>query len=140
VGCLYDRRKSSLGRESVFVDVLTERVGRCDALVALIGESWLASATRTIAEAVAPDTPSDWLNREDFSRETGDGGIGAIPAKEQTAATQRSLVPRPIGQHLEPHSTEEKDSKGTHSAAERDQIGRRKHDCERVQDAIRSHF
>ena len=57
-GRIYDRLKSSLGRESVFIDVdnipagrdfvevLTERVGRCDALVALIGRNWLASADK----------------------------------------------------------------------------------------------
>ena len=55
-GRIYDRLKNGLGRESVFIDVdnipagrdfvevLSERVGRCDALVALIGKNWLASA------------------------------------------------------------------------------------------------
>jgi TIR domain len=55
-GRIYDRLTKVLGRESVFIDVdnipagrdfvevLTERVGRCDALIALIGRNWLASA------------------------------------------------------------------------------------------------
>ena len=54
-GRIYDRLVASLGRESVFIDVdgipagrdfvevLSERVGRCDALIALIGHDWLAS-------------------------------------------------------------------------------------------------
>ena len=58
-GRIYDRLTNALGRESVFidvdnipagldfVDVLSERVGRCDALVAIIGRNWLASADKT---------------------------------------------------------------------------------------------
>jgi hypothetical protein len=57
-GRIYDRLTKVLGRESVFIDVdnipagrdfvevLTERVGRCDALIALIGKDWLASADK----------------------------------------------------------------------------------------------
>jgi uncharacterized protein YecT (DUF1311 family) len=55
-GRIYDRLTSSLGRENVFfdvdsiapgldfVDALSERVGRCDALIAVIGKTWLSSA------------------------------------------------------------------------------------------------
>jgi TIR domain len=54
-GRIYDRLVSRLGHESVFfdvdaippgrdfIDVLSERVGRCDALVAIIGKQWVAS-------------------------------------------------------------------------------------------------
>jgi hypothetical protein len=53
---IYDRLARRLGRKSVFfdvdnielgedfVDVLSERVGKCDALVAVIGASWSSSA------------------------------------------------------------------------------------------------
>jgi hypothetical protein len=53
---IYDRLAKRLGRKSVFfdvdnielgedfVDVLSERVGKCNALVAVIGASWCSSA------------------------------------------------------------------------------------------------
>jgi TPR repeat protein len=55
-GRIYDRLTRTLGRESVFIDVdnipvgfdfievLSERVGQCDALIAVIGRNWLSSA------------------------------------------------------------------------------------------------
>ena len=55
-GRIYDRLTRSLGRESVFLDVdnipagldfvevLSDHVGRCDALIAVIGRDWLSSA------------------------------------------------------------------------------------------------
>jgi TIR domain/Hypervirulence associated proteins TUDOR domain len=55
-GRIYDRLSDGLGSENVFfdvdniapgldfVEVLSERVGACDALVAIIGKGWLASA------------------------------------------------------------------------------------------------
>ena len=55
-GRIYDRLSSRLGRENVFfdvdtippgrdfVDVLSERVGKCDALLAVIGKHWVLSA------------------------------------------------------------------------------------------------
>ena len=55
-GRIYDRLASRLGRENVFfdvdtippgrdfVDVLSERVGKCDALLAVIGKHWVSSA------------------------------------------------------------------------------------------------
>jgi hypothetical protein len=73
-GRIYDRLKSSLGRESVFIDVdnipagrdfvevLTERVGRCDALVALIGRNWLASADKDNFRRL--DDPNDFVRIE----------------------------------------------------------------------------
>ena len=57
-GRIYDRLARRLGRDNVFIDVdniqpgfdfvevLTERVGRCDALVAVIGKDWVSSAGR----------------------------------------------------------------------------------------------
>jgi hypothetical protein len=73
-GRIYDRLKMSLGRESVFIDVdnipagrdfvevLTERVGRCDALVALIGKNWLASADKDNRRRL--DDPNDFVRIE----------------------------------------------------------------------------
>jgi hypothetical protein len=73
-GRIYDRLKSGLGRESVFIDVdnipagrdfvevLTERVGRCDALVALIGKNWLASADKDGRRRL--DDPNDFVRIE----------------------------------------------------------------------------
>ena len=58
-GRIYDRLSDRLGRENIFfdvdniapgldfVEVLTERVASCDALVAVIGKDWLASVDRT---------------------------------------------------------------------------------------------
>jgi hypothetical protein len=55
-GRIYDRLTSRLGRENVFfdvdaippgrdfVDVLSDRVGKWDALLAVIGKHWVASA------------------------------------------------------------------------------------------------
>ena len=55
-GRIYDRLAQTLGRENVFidvdnipagldfVDVLSDRVGRCDALIAIVGKHWLTSA------------------------------------------------------------------------------------------------
>jgi hypothetical protein len=52
-GRIDDHLKNSLGRENVFIDVdsipigrdfvqvLSDRVGQCDALIALIGRNWL---------------------------------------------------------------------------------------------------
>jgi hypothetical protein len=58
-GRIYDRLSDRLGSENIFfdvdniapgldfVEVLTERVASCDALVAVIGKDWLASVDRT---------------------------------------------------------------------------------------------
>jgi hypothetical protein len=63
-------------------------------------------------------------------------GLGTVSERNATSIGR----PPPIGRHFESHSTEEKDSRATHSAAEKDQIRRRRHHREWVQDAIRSHF
>ena len=73
-GRIYDRLIQTLGRESVFidvdnipagldfVDVLSERVGRCDALIAVIGRNWLAAADRDNRRRV--DDPNDFVRIE----------------------------------------------------------------------------
>jgi formylglycine-generating enzyme required for sulfatase activity len=57
-GRIYDRLITRLGRENVFfdvdniapgldfVDVISERIGKCDALVAVIGRNWITSVDR----------------------------------------------------------------------------------------------
>ena len=71
---IYDRLTSKLGRESVFfdvdnippgfdfVEVLSNRVGGCDALVAVIGKGWLSSAD--IDSHRRLDDPNDFVRIE----------------------------------------------------------------------------
>ncbi len=73
-GRIYDRLETSLGDGSVFIDVhdipagrdfvevLTERVGRCDALVAVIGRDWLAIADKNNRRRL--DDPNDFVRIE----------------------------------------------------------------------------
>ena len=73
-GRIYDRLKTSLGRESVFidvdnipagldfVDVLSERVGQCGALIAVIGRNWVASADKNNGRRL--DDASDYVRIE----------------------------------------------------------------------------
>lgn len=73
-GRIYDRLTSSLGRENVFfdvdsiapgldfVDTLSERVGKCDALVAVIGKTWLSSADADKKRRL--DDPNDFVRIE----------------------------------------------------------------------------
>lgn len=73
-GRIYDRLVSRLGHESVFfdvdaippgrdfVDVLSERVGRCDALVAIIGKSWVSSVDAASRRRL--DDPHDFVRVE----------------------------------------------------------------------------
>jgi hypothetical protein len=73
-GRIYDRLRSTLGRESVFIDVdnipagrdfvevLSVRVGRCDALIALIGKNWLVSADTDNNRRL--DDPNDFVRIE----------------------------------------------------------------------------
>jgi uncharacterized protein YecT (DUF1311 family) len=73
-GRIYDRLTSSLGRENVFfdvdsiapgldfVDALSERVGRCDALIAVIGKTWLSSADADKKRRL--DDPNDFVRIE----------------------------------------------------------------------------
>src|SRR5271165_4570031 len=72
-GRLYDRLASRLGRENVFFDVdtippgrdfievLTERVANCDALLAVIGKHWVLSADSTKRRL---DDPEDFVRIE----------------------------------------------------------------------------
>ena len=73
-GRIYDRLRNSLGHDGVFidvdnipaghdfVDVLSERVGRCDALIAVIGRKWLASADKGDRRRL--DDPDDFVRIE----------------------------------------------------------------------------
>jgi len=73
-GRIYDRLTSRLGRESVFfdvdtippgrdfVEVLSERVGKCDALLAVIGKHWVLSADAQNRRRL--DDPKDFVRIE----------------------------------------------------------------------------
>jgi WD40 repeat protein len=73
-GRIYDRLKERLGRADVFfdvdniepgvdfVEVLSERVGACDALVAIIGKNWLSSANADGGWRL--DDPHDYVRIE----------------------------------------------------------------------------
>jgi hypothetical protein len=88
-GRVYDRLAQKLGSESVFFDVdniqpgvdffdvLTERVGKCDALVAVIGKNWVSSANENNRRRL--DDPLDFVRIE----------IEGAPG------TRRSRHPRP---------------------------------------------
>ena len=64
-GRIYDRLANRLGRENVFFDVdaippgrdfieiLSERVGKCDALLAVIGNRWISSGGSANARRLA---------------------------------------------------------------------------------------
>ena len=90
------------------------------------GKAPTDSAPGAIAETATPATPTEWMNREDFSLEYDRRKDLSYPDKVwercQNNAPQRSAhwSPRPIGEHFQLLATEEKDSKGTHSVAERD--------------------
>src|SRR5262249_37292933 len=45
-----------------FVDVLSERVGRCDALVAIVGKNWLGSVDKDNRRRL--DDPNDYVRME----------------------------------------------------------------------------
>ena len=71
---IYDRLISKLGRDSVFfdvddipvgldfIDILSERVGRCEALIAIIGRSWASSVD--IHNRCRLDDPNDFVRIE----------------------------------------------------------------------------
>ena len=73
-GRINDRLTSRLGRESVFfdvdtippgrdfVEVLSERVGKCDALLAVIGKHWVSSADSNHQRRL--DDPNDFVRIE----------------------------------------------------------------------------
>ncbi len=71
---IYDRLTTKLGRDNVFfdvdntpvgvdfVDILSERVGKCDALIAVIGKTWVSSAD--IHSRRRLDDPNDFVRIE----------------------------------------------------------------------------
>jgi hypothetical protein len=73
-GRIYDRLASRLGRENVFfdvdaippgldfVDVLSDRVGKCDALLAVIGKHWVSAADAQNRRRL--DDPADFVRIE----------------------------------------------------------------------------
>jgi hypothetical protein len=73
-GRIYDRLTTRLGRENVFfdvdtippgrdfVEVLSERVGKCDALLAVIGKHWVVSADADNRRRL--DDPQDFVRIE----------------------------------------------------------------------------
>jgi hypothetical protein len=93
-GRIYDRLSDRLGSKNVFfdvdniapgldfVEVLTERVAACDALVAVIGKDWLASADKTGHRRLD--------NAEDFVRVEIEAalkrGVRVIPVLVEDAA------------------------------------------------------
>jgi hypothetical protein len=73
-GQIYDRLTRNLGPDNVFFDVdsiapgvdfidtLNDRLGRCDALVAVIGKSWLSIADGDNRRRL--DDPTDYVRLE----------------------------------------------------------------------------
>ena len=73
-GRIYDRLVTRLGNDNVFfdvdaippgrdfVDVLSDRVGRCDALVAIIGRQWVSSVDGSNRRRL--DDPNDFVRIE----------------------------------------------------------------------------
>ena len=73
-GRIYDRLAKRLGRKSVFidvdnippgldfVDVLSERVGKCDALIAVIGRNWVSISDKENRRRI--DDPRDFVRIE----------------------------------------------------------------------------
>jgi TIR domain-containing protein len=71
---IYDRLTHKLGHDSVFfdvdniapgldfVDILSERVGKCDALIAVIGKTWVSSAYLSNERRL--DDPNDFVRIE----------------------------------------------------------------------------
>jgi hypothetical protein len=94
---IYDRLAKRLGRKSVFfdvdnielgedfVDVLSERVGKCDALVAVIGTSWSSSADTRNQRRL--DHPHDFVRIE--IEAALERGIRVIPVLVDGASMPR---------------------------------------------------
>jgi hypothetical protein len=73
-GRIYDRLVQGLGRDNVFIDVdniepgldfvevLSERLGKCDALIALIGRDWISSTVKGDRRRI--DDPHDFVRIE----------------------------------------------------------------------------
>ena len=93
-GRVYDRLARRLGAENVFfdvdnippgvdfVDVLSERVGKCDALVAVIGRDWTSAAGKDNRRRL--DDPNDFVRIEIEAALTR--GVRVIPVLVEGAA------------------------------------------------------
>ncbi len=97
-GRIYDRLTNRLGRESVFfdvdnippgmdfVDVLTERVGACDALVAVIGKRWISATDKNNQRRL--DDPHDFVRIE--IQAALERGVRVIPVLVEGAAMPKA--------------------------------------------------
>lgn len=97
-GRIHDRLIESLGSDSVFldvdsivpgadfVDVLAERIGRCDALVAVIGKRWISAVDEAGKRRI--DDPSDYVRLEIEAALTR--GIRVIPVLVDGAVLPRA--------------------------------------------------
>ena len=97
-GRIYDRLTSRLGRDSVFfdvdnipagldfVDILSERVGKCDALVAVIGRAWNPVGGKENRPRL--DDPNDFVRVEIEAALAR--GIRVIPVLVDGAAMPRA--------------------------------------------------
>jgi TPR repeat protein len=97
-GRIFDRLASRLERKNVFidvdniepgqdfVDVLSERVGKCDALVAVIGRSWISAADTDNRRRL--DDPEDFVRIE--IEAALKRGVRVIPVLIDGAAMPRS--------------------------------------------------
>jgi TIR domain-containing protein len=91
---IYDRLSQRLGPDSVvldvdnisagmdFVDVMTERVSGCDALLAIIGKHWVSSADGANRRRL--DDPHDFVRIE--IEAALEGGVRVIPVLVDGAA------------------------------------------------------
>jgi hypothetical protein len=95
---LYERLVARFGAESVFIDVETievgdefgqvieEKVGFCDAVIAVIGPRWLTAGDPTGRRRL--DDPRDWVRREIVAALRG--GIKVFPVLVEGAALPRA--------------------------------------------------
>jgi TIR domain len=97
-GRIYDRLKSRLGSERVFfdidsiglgvdfVEVLSNSVGKCDALVVIMGRNWVSSAGKDDRRRL--DDPNDFVRTE--IEAALDRGIPVIPVLVDNAEMPRT--------------------------------------------------
>ena len=97
-GRIYDRLAKRLGRKNVFidvdnippgldfVDVLSERVGACTALIAIIGRDWVSIADKENRRRI--DDPHDFVHIEIAA--ALDRGIRVIPVLVENATMPRA--------------------------------------------------
>ena len=104
-GRLYDRLVGKFGEESVFMDVdklragtdfvkdITQKVGDCDCLIAMIGEDWLTATDERGGRRL--DNPEDWVRLEIATALKRD--VTVIPALVYGTPMPRSKdLPRPL--------------------------------------------